>query len=336
MNCKINLSNLSPEDRKETILYITHDIIIYKELNRIVLSSCDGLALSNAAAPMDSAKYEFLDLGDSILFMFNGMDFLLMDKTGMVPEQYRLNLVKLGKCVTKIYASNDPNRIIFGTRKENNIQFVNYDFMTKQRVAQTASWSVSKVTNMYVDDMVLYAVLDGSTIVICDMTTGETLQTRFETAQIGRGIAVQNGNLIYCCQGLLKKIEDNEVSNIRIPSLTPFSIEHYDDRHIYFTSNSGKNICSYYSVADRLEWQIYGHRSVQESITAQNSNGHNLLLLRTNDYISIINLSLGKSESGIRSPNASRLRKTNDHVFIQKTTGGTALIPGEIEDGFDN
>ena len=336
MSCKINLTNLSPEDRNEAILYITHDIIIYREMNRIVLASCDGSALSEARTPVDFAKYDFLDLGDAVLFMFNGMDLLLMDKMGMVPEQYKLDLVKLGQCVTKLYHGNNSNRIIFGTRKDDRIQFVNYDFMMKQRIAQTASWSASKVTNIHMENMILYAVFDGSIIVACDMETGETLWTRFETAQIGKGLAIQNSDLVYCCQGLLKKVHDNEVSTTRIPLITPFSIEHYDDRRIYFTSNNGKNICSYYSVADRMEWQIYGHRVVQESLTVQSSAQHDLLLLRTDNYIAIINLSLGKAESGIRTPNTYRLRKTTDHVLIQKTTGGTTLIPGVFDDGLDN
>jgi len=336
MSCKINLAELSPEDRNETILYITHDIIIYRKMNRIVLGSCDGTILSDARTPVDFEKYEFLDLDDAVLFLFNGMDLLLMDKLGAVPEQYTLDLVKLGQCVTKLYHSNDPNRVIFGTRKGDRIQFINYDFMTKQRVAQTASWSVSKVTNIHVDNMVLYAVLDESIIVVCNMETGETLWTRFETAQIGKGLAIQNGHLVYCCQGVLKKVQDDEVSTIRIPLLVPFSIEHYDDRRIYFTSNIGKNVCSYYSVGDRLEWQIYGHRIVQESITAQDINGNDLLLLRTNDYIAIINLSMAQAENGLRTPNTYRLRKTTDHVLIQKTTGSTTLIPGVFQDGLDN
>ena len=46
MDCKLELHNLNPEDRAISILYATHDFIVYQERNGIVLASCDGIRLS--------------------------------------------------------------------------------------------------------------------------------------------------------------------------------------------------------------------------------------------------------------------------------------------------
>jgi hypothetical protein len=334
MNCRLDLENLVTEDRSETILYATHDNIVYRESNRIIMGSCGGEHLSDVKAPPDYAKYEFLDVDDAVLFVFNNMDVAVLDKSGMMPHEYRLDLLKVGRCITKLYPSNDPNQVIFGTLQGDRIQFVNYDFMNQQRIAQTASWKVSSVTDTCFQDMILYAVLDQSSIVACDMTTGETLWTRFETAKINRGIVPHNGRLVYCCQGLLKKVQDKDIEITRVPLLSASSIEHHDDRNIYFTSNEGKNVCAYYTVTDKLRWQIFGRKFIQESIVVQDVNKNDLLLARTDDHIAIANLSLGRAESAIRTPNIYRLRQTQDHVLIQKTIGTTTLIPG-VEDADD-
>lgn len=335
MSCKLDLDNLVTEDRSETILYATHDNIVYRESNRIIMGSCVGEQLSEVKSPPDYAKYEFLDLGDAVLFIFNSSDVVLLDKHGMLPHEHRLDPFKVGRCITKLYPSNDPNRVVFGTTQGGRIQFVNYDFMSQQRIAQTASWKTSSITDTCFQDMILYAVLDQSTIMACDMTTGETLWMRFETAKISRGIAVQNGYLVYCCQGLFKKVQDKNIEAIRVPLVSASSIEHHDDRNIYFTSNDEKNVCAYYSVTNKLRWQVFGRKIIQESIVVQDVNDNDLLLARTDDYIAIVNLSLGKAESAIRTPNVYRVRQTQDHVLIQKTVGTTTLIPG-VEDVSDD
>ncbi|MHA2281516.1 MAG: hypothetical protein ACXAC5_11735 [Promethearchaeota archaeon] len=332
MICRLDLENLTTDDRSQTILYATHDNIVYRESNRIILGSCDEEQLSSVKAPPDYAKYEFLDLGDVILFVFNNMDVVVMDKSGMVPHEYRLDLLKVGRCITKLYPGDDPDRVVFGTLQGGRIQFVNYDFMTQQRVAQTASWKVSTITDICFEDMILYAVLDESSIVACAMSSGETLWTRFETAKIGRGIVSHDGRLVYCCQGLFKKIQNKDIQTTRIPLLSASSIEHHDDRNIYFTSNDGKNVCAYYTVTDKLRWQVFGRKPIQESIVVHDTNKNTLLLAKTDDHIAVVNLSLGKAESIIRSPNIYRLRQTSDHVLIQKNTGTTTLIPGVEND----
>jgi len=302
--------------------------MIYREHNQILLGSQAEGVLSSVTAPVDYAKYEFIDLGDAVLFMFNGTALILIDKSGMVPQEEKLDPIKTGRCVTKLFASNDDDRVIFGTKQGDRIQFVNYDFMSRERVAQTASWKVSSVTDSCVSDMVLYAVLDHSTIVACDMNTGETLWTRFETGTVNRGIAAQNGFLVYCCQGLLKRVQDKDVHSTRIPLISASSVEHQDTRNVYITSNNCKHIGCYYTVNDNLKWQVYGRHPITDSVVVKDKNQNDILLAQTSDYVAIVNLSTGVSESTIRTRNLQRIRVTGDHLVIQKSKGGVTLIPG--------
>jgi outer membrane protein assembly factor BamB len=279
-------------------------------------------------APVDYAKYEFLDLDDAVLFVFNGLDLMLLDKSGMVPQSNKLDPVRVGRCITKMYPANNDNRIIFGTQQGERIQFVNYDFMSNTRISQTASWKVAKVTDMCVSDMVLYAVLDQSIIIACDMSTGETLWTRFETGAIQRGIVAQNGFLVYCCQGLIKRVQDKDIQVSRIPLINASSVEHQDTRNIYLTSNNGKNVGCFYTVNESLKWQVYGRKPILDSVVVKDTREHDIMLAQTEDYVAIVNLTTGASESSVRTKNLYRIRVTGDHVLLQKSKGGVTLIPG--------
>lgn len=326
--CRLNLKNLAPDDRAEFILYATRDFMIYRESNQILMGSITEGILAAIPAPGDCSKYEFLDFNDSVLFMFNGLEMVVIDKLGMEPHQQKLDPIKTGRCVTKLFTSNDPNRVIFGTKQGERIQFVNYDFMSNERVAQTASWKVSAITEMCVSDMILYAVLDESIIVACDMNTGETLWTRFENGTINRGIVVQNGFLMYCCQGLLKKVQNKDIQIIRIPRIKASSIEYHDSRNIYITMNDGKNVGCFYTVNERLKWQVRGQKPIVDTVVVHDTNHNEIMLAQTSDYVAIINLTAGVLESSIRTPNLHRLRVTGDHVVIQKSRGGVTLISG--------
>ena len=336
MECTLNIDNLQTEDHSELIFYATHEILVYRQSNRIVLAQISGNILSEVKAPVDNAKYEFLDLGDAVLFLFNGMSIVLLDKTGTTPEQHSLDCIRIGRSLTRLYSGDDPDRIIFGTVNNKKVQFINYDFMQKQRVAQTASWEVSTITDMIVtEDMLLFAVLDQSTIVACDMRTGETLWTRFETSKIHPGIVYHNGELIYSCQGLFKKV-GTTIEILRIPLISVNSIEHQDSHHVYFTSNENKNLCCYHTPTNKLKWELFGRHPIHESVWTYNTKKETLLLTRTDEYIGVINLSSAKSESSIRTNNIHRLRKTEDHILIQKDSIGTTLIPGVRNADEDN
>ncbi len=328
MTCTIDTTNIEPQDRPESILYSGPSIIIYREINRLVMASCDGEILNSLPSPVDCMKYEFLDFDDAVLFVFNGLEFIILDKLGMLPERHKINTAKMGACATKLFPGDDTNRIIFGTKHSDRYQFVNYDFMSQTRIVQTASWKVQIITDIHVNDNILYAVLDHSTIVACDMSTGEKLWIRFETAKINRGIAIHAGELAYSCHGLVKLTNGKDVTTIRVPLVNACSIEHQDDQNIYVTSNEGANICCIHTPSMKLKWEVLGTKQILESVTAKSSDGSDLLITRTASYIAVVNLTLGKVEASIQTPHMARLRKTGKHILIQKTTGSTTVIPG--------
>lgn len=335
MDCKLELHSLETEDRAISILYATHDFIVYQERNGLVLASCDGTRLSDITIPVDFLHYECLDLVDALLFMFSGTEILVLDKTGMVPLKHKINPATLGRCISKMYRfPGSDNQIIFGTQQASRIQFANYDFMEQYRIAQTASWNASAITDTLLADTVLYAVLDKSTIVALDMNTGELLWTKFETAEIAPGLAIHDKYLFYACHGMLKKTDGQETKSIRIPLINVSSIMHVNDREIYMTADENKNVICYSLIPDKLKWEIFGKDNIYEGIVVRSSDNADLLAVRTNNYITLINLSAGKSEYNIKTKNISRIRQTGDHLLIQKSTGTSTLVPG-ITNGSD-
>ncbi len=327
MTCKLDLDNLQPDDRNEFVFFATHDFIIYKNRNRLELASCEQEVLSGAVLPIDYRKYEVLDLGDALFFLFNGLEIVIMDKQGLLPIQFKLDPLKIGQAVTKIFPSSE-NGVIFGTKQADRIQFVNYDFMERNRIAQSAFWKVTMVTDCNVTSNILYAVLDNSIIVACDMSTGETIWTKFETAKINRGIFFHDNFVFYSCQGLLKKTDGKTTQVIRIPLISVHSLEHISGGKAYVTSNEGKNLCQYDLLTETLKWEIFSHYPILESLPAKGKPNDNLLLVRTTDYMGIVNISAGRAETHVRSSNISRIRETTDHILIHKSTGSTTLLSG--------
>ena len=327
MNCKLDIHNLDPEDRATSILYATHDYIVYQERNGLVLASCDGTRLSDIIIAVDYLHYECLDLGDALLFMFSGSEILVLDKSGTTPVKHKLNPTTLGRCISKIYHLPD-NQIVFGTQQKQRIQFANYDFINQVRVAQTASWNASVITDTLLVGNVLYAVLDKSIIVATDMSTGEILWTKFETAEVVPGLATYDKYLLYSCHGMLKKTDGEETHLIRIPLISVSSILHATDHEIFMTSNESKNIICYSLISDKLKWEIFGNDPIRENVLVKSSEGADIMAIRTDKYIALIDISAGKSEYNIKTNNIARLRQTGDHLLIQKSTGTSTLVPG--------
>lgn len=333
MNCKLEIHNLDPEDRATSILYATHDFIVYQERNGLILASCEGERLSDITIAVDYLHYECLDLDDALLFMFSGTEILILDKSGMLPMKHKLNPTTLGRCVSKMYRfPGSDNQIIFGTQQAKRIQFINYDFMNQARIAQTASWNASAITDTLLVETILYAVLDKSTIVAFDISTGESLWTKFETAEIVPGLVAHDKYLLYSCQGMLKKTDGRETQTTRIPLMSLSSILHATDREIFMTTNENKNIICYSLIPNKLKWEIFGTDHIYEGVVVQSSDDADILAIRTDKYITLINLSTGKSEYNIRTNNIARLRRTGDHLLIQKSTGTSTLIPGVSHD----
>lgn len=332
MICKLNTKQLEPEDRPESILYATHDFIIYKERNKLKLASCDGELLSECSVAIDYLSYRCLDLEDAILFLFNGSTIIVLDKNGMMPVEVRLDPIRVGKCITKIYkVPHRSDQIVFGTMQSGRIQFVNFDFMQGTRVAQTSSWRASTVTDTCLSEGRLYAVLDASTILELDALRGETLWTRFETADIKKGLITYDKYLAYACQDMLKLTDGKEVRNIRIPLVNVSSVICSDRQDIIFTSNDRKNVCSYDTVSNQMKWEISGREPIDDWVMLRSTDNTELLAVQTSKYISFIDITQGKAEYNVRTGNIGKIRRTGDHFLIQKTTGTSTLVPGVME-----
>lgn len=327
----IDTQKLEIQDRVEYILYSSPDVIIYYKNNQIITASCSGEILSSIPAPIDYTKYEFLDFPDVVLFLFNGSDFCILDKNGIDPIRYSLNPIRTGKCITPLFHGNSENSVIFGTKVDNRIQFVNYNFISQNRIVQTASWKVANITDSAITfDFNLYAVLDESTIICCDMITGETIWTKFETAKVNKGITVQSGYLVYTCQNLIKKTAGKETTIIRIPLIDVTFVEHSNDRNLYL-SYQNKNLCCYNTVSETLMWEIHGNHRIKESLVIQDKEGSDILVVNADTYLSFVNLTLGKVEKTVRIGSGFRLRKTGNHILIQKNIGSSSIVGEMIE-----
>lgn len=327
---KINTDEIKINERPEHIFYATHDIIIYQDGLSIVLGSRDSDEILTAVnSSYDYTNYECVDLGDSVLIMFDHKSLVLIDKNGMKPISYMLDEHKIGNCLTRPFLSNNPNRIIFGTKLHDRLQFVNFDFMEQKRVTQSSSWKMSRITDLHVNGMMLYATLDNSFLVCCDMTTGETLWTRFETGKIGSGLITYGDHLYYCCQGILKKTDGKTAEVIRIPFIKPVDIVGQYGKFLFFTNKKGNSLCQYNLDERTFTWEIFGSLPIKEVVTVfgVDHNSH-IMFLRTSDYISIVDTDRGQALSNIKIKKARRMRLTEDHILVHKHGGGTMLIPG--------
>lgn len=328
MECKLDTQHISPEDRGISILYATHEYIVYQEKNGIVLASCDGSRLSETTVPVDYLHYRVVDLNDALLFVFSGTELLLLDKSGMEPMRHKLNPVTVGRCISQLHACPEDNHIVMGTKQMNRIQFVNYNFLREERVAQTASWNAASISDTFLSGTTLYAVLDKSSIIAIDIDTGETLWTRFETAEVASGLALFDKYFVYACQGMIKLVDENKVKTVRIPLQNVTSILHATDRELILTANDHKNVLCYNLVHDKMKWEIFGNDKITNAVKLGSTTNEDLLAVQTDKYVSVINTSAGTAEYNIKTNNIARLRKTGDHLLIQKTTGTCTLVPG--------
>jgi hypothetical protein len=328
MTTKFNINNLESENRTTPILFATHEFIIYRDQNKIVLASCSGTILSETIVKCDCSNYQYLDLHDAVLFIFNGTTVLLIDKDGMLPLQHMLNPMNMGKCITPLFQWGE-NQIIFGTKHIGQIQFIAYDFVAEQRITQTASQEADIVKDLYFDQEfgILYALLDNSMLVAYNMKTGEKLWNKFETAKINRGILLYNGDLYYSAQEMIKKTDGKRIEAIRIPLVNVSSLEYSVGRNIYLTANNHKNICCFDAMTKTLVWQIHGHDFLLGSLPVMSTDGSEKLLVYAKNYLSFIDLNKGQSESIIRSQNIVKAHQTEDHLLVQKSSNETLLIP---------
>ncbi len=293
--------------------------------------SCDETLLSKINLPKDCKSYEFLELDGIIILMMSGKEILIINKSGYMPQRYDMNSYKIGRCVTKLFDVGN-NQMVFGTKYPNRIQFLSYNYIEQTRVCQTMSWKMARVNHVIMDGNILYALLDNAFIVCCDMSTGETLWTRFEAGFIHKNLIIYKNKLIYACQNILKIVdEDSNVENIQIPLVRIHSMEHLIGENLYFTSNEGKNICCYNLKSRKLRWEILGNLEIKESIMTRGlyeDRVYDIMIVRAKDSVGTINVVLGKSISFLKTPAVSRIRETGDHILVHTHADHTEMIPG--------
>ncbi len=330
----LNLDKLDRVARAHLIYFATHDFILYKDRSFLMQVSCDEQLLKRTSLPKDSKSYECLEIGDAVILVLAGKEIMIVDKEGRATSKYDLNHQKIGRCVTRLFHAEN-NQIIFGTKYPNRIQFLKYDFVNQSRVCQTMSWEMSRVNHLTMHNHMLYALLDNAFIVCCDMSTGETLWTKFEAGFIHKNLIVYNDNLLYACQNILKIANGKEVENVSIPLARIHSLEHVIGDNLYFTSNEGKNICCYDLKGRRLKWEILGNLEIKESIIVPGRHEgrmYDMMVVRTKDSMGIVNLTVGKTVQFLKSPAISRIRVTGDHLLIHSHADHTEMIPGLTEE----
>ncbi len=341
MSCIIDLNNVESgiESREHLVFFATNEFIIYKNGLTMEMASCNGEVISTVSLPGDHKQYECLDLDDAVLFLFAGKTIAIIDKYGHEPIKYDLDIYKIGRVINPPLMADDPNRIIIVTRLLERIQIINYDFLDRKRINQTSSWDMSRVNDIIVNKSVhsgeSYALIDNSFIVSCNIFTGETLWTRFETGHIADKLIFYKNHLLYTSQNILKKSKNGKVDNIRIPLVRIHNLEQILGDNLYFSSNEGKNLCSYSLKESKLKWEIFGNLPIQETMLTKGSDNkrtYDVMLVRTRNHLGVINLTLGKVVANIRVKNIKRIRETGDHILIHKYGQETSMIPGLKED----
>ncbi len=333
--CTINLDDIGHESRDKPVFYASSTEIVYREDNFIKLASCDGEVLSQIGIPIDVSSFEMLDLLDTVLFIFGGQTLVFMDKSGMAPTQHELGIMSIGNCCTPIFPSTNMDAIIFGTHRDNYIQFVTYDFVQQKRLIQTMSWDMSNITHTYVDktDM-LYSILDQSLLIKANMKTGES-ETRFETGQINRSYLPYKGMDLYGGHTCLRGVVDRKVKTTKIPLVRVHTLEHIIGDRLYFTSKGGTHVCCYDLKSESMKWEIFGNQIIHETILVKGLSKDkecDVMVIRIDHHIGLINLTEGKSVAYIKCPNVSRIRQTGDNVLVNKANGTAMLIPGVDND----
>ncbi|KKM84071.1 hypothetical protein LCGC14_1302960 [marine sediment metagenome] len=331
MECIINLESLGTETRKKPVFYASHDLVVYKEGRHIELANCAGEVLAQVPCPPNARQYEYLDLDDALVFIFGGKDLILFDKSGEAPLSYRIETDRWGKVITKLYPSHHKNAVVFGTKVQDRVQFINFNFVNQERISQSTSWKVNGIDDVVVKNGTLYSILDSSFLVSCRIETCETLWTRFEYSLIKPKIIPYNRGLLYTCQNVLKFSRGETSDLTKIPMIQISNLIGVQDDHLFLTSNQSKNICAYNLKDKKLIWEIVGQSPILETLLVKGQKLYDIdlvLLARMKDDLSILNLTEGRSSHYFKLPGAYRMRQTADHVLVHKYNQHTDMIPG--------
>ncbi len=329
----ISLDELQIEKRPKLVYFATNDFIIYKDGPYLYHNSCDDENLNTFKLPIDHKHYQCLDMVDAVMLLFAGKSIAVIDKSGNLPINHDLDQRKIGRVITKLFPSNDYNSVVFGTKLFDRIQFVNYDFMDHKRISQTSSWNMTNITDItsYKND--LFAILDNAFVVCCGMDSGETKWTRFESGRVNPKILIHNDTAFYTCQNMLKSSLGASVESTRIPLVKIHSLQSIHNGKLYFTANKGASLCCYDLATKTLVWEIPGNLPIKETLVTQGKykgRTYDIMLLRMENHLGIVNLSLGKTIHYRKILHISRIRETGNYILIHKHPNETEIIPGVL------
>jgi hypothetical protein len=333
MPAYLNLTPLEIETRDKVVFYATKDFIIYREKSSIFLASCEGEIKSSVLCPSDFRNYETLDIGDAVLLVLGGMTVIIFYKDGCQPVKYTLDQHKVGRVASELFPSKNENAVIFCTQLNGKMQIVIYDFMGQKKIAQSASLKFFGLTSMCIDDKQVCCLFDSSFIVGCDVETCETLWTRFEASLVYPKLIPYNGDVIYTCNGALRK-RGEQVENIPVPSVQISKIFSLVDDFLITTSNNNRNLLSFNLSNKTTNWELVGNDVIFNGVAVKGKVGQttiNAMILHIRDHISVVNLDVGRSSYNNRSNNVYRVRQTGDHIVINKRNYQTDIIAMEID-----
>ena len=82
-----------------------------------------------------------------------------------------------------------------------------------------------------------------------------------------------------------------------------------------------------------MVWEIPGKYPIHETLLVKGRDDtgiHDVMVLRLDGHIAVVNLSKGKSLYYLKSPGINRIRQTGDHILLHKMGGVTGLLPGSL------
>lgn len=328
----IDISNFELEPRNNTVVYISDEIIIYKQGGFLKVADCDGITKYSFRLKSDTRYFESLDLNEWILILFSGKELVLIDKNEHKHISYEIDTYKLGTVITEIIVGGQKNEktlknsIIFGTSSRGGLQIVTYDFLEQKRLNQTSTFKMSKFIDFRCYQNKIYSVLDNTYLVCSDPNTGEILWKRFEVSPIKPKIQFFDDSIIYNCQSHIKCIKNEQVNILKIPFTQITSIEHASKDKIYFTFENKNNLGCYDNRKYFMEWEMKFTDPILQTLYLPSNKNQDLLLMRTENHLTLINLTL--KQIIYRTKNKSKkIQKIGNYVLIQRD-GQTDIIRG--------
>lgn len=323
---QLYITGINSKTVSGNILYYSQDISIYKHNKNIVLYDKNNQQISSSLAPIDYDRYEIVDLLDSVLLFFAGKSISIIDKSGGMHVNFRLDPVKIGRCITKPFLY-DKNHLILGTRTKDRIQILKYDFMSQARESQSSSWKLYGFTTINLLDKYICGILDGSLLVCLDADTCENKWNRFEAAKIQKGLFIYQNKVLYSTQGMLRSVWQTAVDNITIPAIRFHTLEYLNNNTLYATSKKGFALCAVNLLNQQLLWET-NTKFIFETVFVpfkHNNEIINCIAARTNESIIILNVDTGQMIHSVPVSNATQIRVTDNFLLINQASGTTII-----------